>query len=108
MADIQEAAERGAALLDKERPGWEKRINLELLKMNSCVMCILGQLFHDFNRGAFQLNLGIDPEPAYEDKAAVDYYGFDGFQRRADEWNAAWVAEIKKRRGADEADQGTD
>lgn len=39
------AVERGAALLDRERPGWYEEIDLERLLIASTTDCALGQLF---------------------------------------------------------------
>ena len=35
---------RGAALLDRERPGWPERIDLDTLQLSSACFCIRGQL----------------------------------------------------------------
>lgn len=35
---------RGAAFLDRVEPGWHERINLNTLKLDSCLDCVLGQL----------------------------------------------------------------
>jgi hypothetical protein len=42
--------ERGIRWLDKEHPGWHKKIDLRILDLNQCRKCVLGQLFGDFNR----------------------------------------------------------
>lgn len=34
-----------ALLLDKEHPGWEKKINITILKMHDAQYCILGQIY---------------------------------------------------------------
>lgn len=35
---------RGAAYLDKVRPGWRDQINLDTLDLGMCTTCVLGQL----------------------------------------------------------------
>jgi len=40
----------GIALLDKKRPGWCEKIDLEILDLGSTFTCVLGQLYkEDFN-----------------------------------------------------------
>lgn len=41
---IADSASRGAAFLDVERPGWQDRINAEILDMTEVCHCIYGQL----------------------------------------------------------------
>ncbi len=49
MAPIDMSAKacvaKGTELLDKRVPGWWKRVKPEELKMASCEICMLGQLF---------------------------------------------------------------
>lgn len=89
--DTTEAAERGAALLDVEFPGWETRIDLDRLDMYSVYDCILGQLYDEFASGLDDL---FGDECDFD--AAVEY-GFD-----TDTFNMrgllyAWKAEIAER-----------
>lgn len=42
---------RGAKLLDKARPGWEKDINLQKLQLSNTAQCMLGQLYGDYTEG---------------------------------------------------------
>ena len=42
---LQQAVTKAAQLLDKEVPGWERRVDPETLKMSSCMNCVLGQVF---------------------------------------------------------------
>src|ERR1700738_1699007 len=44
MVAITERAERGAAMLDKKRPGWWQLIDLGTLDVSSDCNCIAGQL----------------------------------------------------------------
>lgn len=50
-AELDARVARGAALLDKARPGWAAKISLDTLAMESCDRCILGQLCGEFKRG---------------------------------------------------------
>jgi len=44
LRTLQVRAKRGAELLDEKRPGWAKKIDTDKLRMESCAVCILGQL----------------------------------------------------------------
>ena len=46
---VEDYVERGAKLLDEERPGWADMIYLEQLQMSDCSACILGQLYGDYS-----------------------------------------------------------
>jgi hypothetical protein len=53
---IEKRVEAGAVFLDKHLgPGWEAKINIEKLSMNSCWMCTLGQLCDDDVKAANEL-----------------------------------------------------
>lgn len=41
----REGVRQAALMLDKEVPGWEKRIDPETLLMSDCFNCALGQIF---------------------------------------------------------------
>ena len=43
--EIAQAVHAGADLLDHARPGWYRRIDLDLLNLDSCFDCILGQAY---------------------------------------------------------------
>jgi hypothetical protein len=47
----EDRVERGAALLDRARPGWEREISLDDLAMSRCDHCILGQLYGQYWTG---------------------------------------------------------
>ena len=42
--DLDRCVERGAAWLDKVRPGWEREVDLALLEMSLGCRCILGHI----------------------------------------------------------------
>jgi hypothetical protein len=41
----EDRVERGAALLDRARPGWEREVSPDRLAILSCTDCLLGQLY---------------------------------------------------------------
>jgi hypothetical protein len=46
--DIKLAVKNGAAWLDENHEGWENRIDLPKLSMNSCTNCVVGQAVGEF------------------------------------------------------------
>jgi len=58
----REYAALGAQLLDEERPGWAREIDLEMLNMASPCNCVLGQIFGHYDYGLRCLGLGYGRE----------------------------------------------
>lgn len=42
---LKQRVQRGAELLDKTAPGWERLVSITELDLGSCFHCVLGQLF---------------------------------------------------------------
>lgn len=61
---VKERVARGAALLDRIVPGWEKRIDLEKLDLASCEFCVCGQLANT-SRSRFVRERLEDPRDGY-------------------------------------------
>jgi len=38
----------GAQFLDEQRPGWELKLNVGELDLNSCSQCVIGQLYGEY------------------------------------------------------------
>jgi hypothetical protein len=49
---VRERVEKGAALLDEEKPGWRESIDLGRLDMMSPWRCVLGQVFETWDMEA--------------------------------------------------------
>jgi hypothetical protein len=87
---------RGAELLDRWQPGWERKIAVNRLAMYDCNRCIVAQIYGDFYSGMGEMGLlGLSGD--------ADMYGFNlpgvMCSERA-HWNAladAWRDEIKIR-----------
>lgn len=92
----RERVARGAALLDRKRPGWFERIDVGTLKLSSCTHCVLGQLWvsedkssRDFSRALQELQLETS-EPRLHGFAAHD----GGFSLLQDAWIEAIAARL--------------
>ena len=59
-----EEIERGAALLDKNCPGWEQRVDLEKLSIRSAYDDILGQCYGHYVRGLHTLGFALADAPS--------------------------------------------
>jgi hypothetical protein len=51
QAEAQARVARGAEVLDRHRPGWYRRVNLGTLQLETCTMCVLGQLGLEEGKG---------------------------------------------------------
>lgn len=92
-----ERAERGAALLDEQRPGWEHRIDLAELDLASLCQCVLGQLFRHDAEDPWAYSLGTKTLGLFAPYLA-SHFGFtDGKDVTVAELDEAWIAIIKRR-----------
>ena len=103
---IAERAKRGAELMDKLRPGWANRINVQILDMNSCSRCILGQLYKDYFEGLKRTfgTEGFNPFSSHLEENygfLADYRITGGMSAKNTEYYEllaeAWKEEINKR-----------
>jgi len=64
QTEMQDAVYQGAKLLDAEKPGWAKEVDLRKLDMRSTRTCVLGQVYGAYHFGTDQLQLesGVDEE----------------------------------------------
>jgi hypothetical protein len=93
--DITEEVLKNVAALDKDQPGWHRKINLRTLNMGHCSSCVLGQVY----------NLG--PESRYVPGTYLDVWdrlqAIDSELTHAfiPEEDAAWRHLIAERQEAD-------
>jgi hypothetical protein len=89
MSAYEEAARRGAELLDRNAEGWRERVELGRLNLANSCGCVLGQTFGNFDDGLEAL--GLDYGEAVK-------YGFDVanddslFNRRSVSARYGWLA----------------
>jgi hypothetical protein len=97
---------RGAALLDRVRPGWACEVAADRLAMESCDRCILGQLYGEYSLGFWTLTRPLDARKLFSaadhgftlhasEQAAPDADTFARFARLADAWRAAIRERLK-------------
>ena len=55
---FEEQIAAGMRLLDERKPGWEREIDLNILRMSSCHQCVLGQIYGNYFETATSMELG--------------------------------------------------
>jgi hypothetical protein len=86
MSTFTTQVNAGIKLLDAEQPGWRESIDLETLNLGSCSVCILGQVFGDYEDGTIELGIEDDP---YK-------YGFNALNGGMAELTQAWKDALGK------------
>lgn len=97
----QRAVSKGAALLDREQPGWSEVIDIAHLEMWHCRRCICGQIFGDLDAGLGHFGFSeLESELHGFDVRTADceYFGDSAWM----ELGRCWREEIRRR----EADHG--
>lgn len=83
IEDLKARVEKGAGLLDQERPGWIDRLDLDHLNLSNPFYCVLGQEFSADSRtlydsgyelALYELFEGIPP--SIDGMPADEAYGF--------------------------------
>jgi hypothetical protein len=65
MTDFAVKVQAGIKLLDEQEPGWRAKIDKDSLDLGSCSVCVLGQVFGDYEEGLEMLDLGTGSSYAY-------------------------------------------
>jgi hypothetical protein len=103
METMTERVVRGAALLDERMPGWEAKIDLDRLDLDSVWECVLGQLYgqdpnwNGYDRGKLVLG-GMDIATAADHGFSQGETGTTYGEYR--ELTNAWCDLILSRRAA--------
>lgn len=97
--EVQEAAARGAALLDAHRQGWWQLIDGNTLDLLHPFRCVLGQVYGSYLRGLRAVGM------LNESAVNVEDFGFcPTTQPGSPELlRRAWVAEVAKRQAVADA-----
>ena len=95
---IEERVARGAAWLDRHEPGWVDDIDLDVLDIEDCSDCVLGQLFGDYCTAPDDAK-GAKPD---RELALMRGFNFDDVLDPNDgaELTAEWRRLIESRRAA--------
>jgi hypothetical protein len=112
-ATIAERVAKGAALLDEKRPGWDAAIDLAVLDLESCRLCVIGQLFGAAYEMAWAgrwpdggwlgpFSYGVDALGLGPSLRAEFAHGFDGRSGEYADLTAEWRRLIAARRLAAE------
>ena len=83
---ISQRIGQGVALLDANRTGWEKYLDLETLDLGDCTFCVLGQLYGSYDTGKEELGLNTGSE-----------HGFDSHRGEFTSLTRAWRRIVAKR-----------
>lgn len=107
MSTVDYAArvKRGAELLDRERPGWAREIDVHRLEVNSHCNCVLGQVYGTFLSGCFALGTHEEAENGFLVTFRSPDFGFslwgsetaNGRMAAYAELDRLWIAEIRAR-----------
>lgn len=57
MTDYAAKVAAGIKKLDADKPGWRDLIDVQTLDLESCSVCVLGQVFGDYHDGRAQLDI---------------------------------------------------
>ena len=88
---LESAVAQGAKLLDDRVPNWREEIDIDKLNMGSCLRCVLGQIYGEYEDGIDALNLDrTKDEDLKHGFDAIGSYGQDIIRE-------SWIAEINKR-----------
>lgn len=106
QSDLKTSVQRGAQLLDRKRPGWHGRIDVDQLRMEECERCVLGQVFGEYRDGLLRLF----PGPYLSEHWAGSFFGFclfnedfflvDYVDPQWHELRDLWLGEINQRQEA--------
>lgn len=88
MIDYAAKVAAGIKLLDSKKPGWRDLIEVDNLSLESCDVCVLGQVFGAYETGKYELDLdnydtkelGFNTDYSYSEltQAWKDALGEDG------------------------------
>ena len=106
--EMIEYVQRGIALLDKQCPGWESKIDLVNLSLSEGCNCILGQIYDEYNNGV-QALFGCDAyarEPYAMTDSEYQTIIEHGFltEDDYDELEIVWVTLLQQESTGNEAD----
>lgn len=97
MSDTSPRIERGAALLDLSAPGWDKKIDLNILDLSHIRYCIIGQVYGDYYNGLATLDQGAETAPAWH---GFTVWGQEMYVTLTDKWREFILARRERKAAA--------
>lgn len=92
---LKDYVSAGAELLDRKRPDWFLRVNLDKLDLGSGYECVLGQLYGAYASGVDRLELDWDAdEPT---RLGFSAHGLPGGDLNYPELTELWLDQIQYR-----------
>lgn len=98
MSTIAERVQAGCEWLDKIRPGWDRDIDLTVLDLSDCTVCVVGQLTDgESEAGIWAL---MADYPGDSDDAWPIELGFNDVEEQYEALTGEWYRVIRARRQA--------
>jgi hypothetical protein len=88
-------AKNGATLLDEKKPDWWRTLDLDVLDLKDCSLCVVGQTFGGYATGMTEL-FGPSSNNAMAFKHGFDSCSMTGVERL----HGAWCDEVMSRRAS--------
>lgn len=100
MTTAEKRVKRGAALLDKDLPGWFRKVDVHVLDVQDTARCVVGQCYGSWIDGTGRLGLrdGVE-QSEHGFNLAWEEYNSAWEDAYVNELNLLWVKEIEARRG---------
>lgn len=96
---VKAAVKRGAKLLDaKLGKGWARKVKVTRLELADCQMCVLGQLYGDYDTGIDELGDIDGPRHGFDQPDFSEALDFDSYHEVWASLNQLWRDEIRSRR----------
>lgn len=102
---IREDIEAGIALLDANRPGWYRDVDLEILDLASSRRCVVGQLYGTYSHGVAELGLHLGSRFGFAMPASLSNMNNRLYWK---DLNEAWTQEIQMRLMEDELEEASE
>lgn len=98
---INEYVQNGMALLDTVSPGWETKVDPDIIDVSSLSNCILGQVYGDYNTAMKEIEPFRPQWLMFEINQIIEACGFMVLPFKGENacLNAVWSYWVKERRG---------
>jgi hypothetical protein len=94
--ELSTRVRRGVRLLDREKPGWERKIDLDRLDLGHTCNCVLGQVYGNYDRALYELDGDVAERP--------ENFGFDDdnllYRTLTDRWRGFIRRRLARKKAA--------